>query len=121
MNTTCIVCPNGCQLTVKKCGKGWVVSGNRCERGAAYGREEATDPKRVVTCVVRTGSEEWPCVPVKTDQAVPKKMIPGLLKKLYSLRVKLPVRRGGKVIKDYNKTGINIVYTRSIPTIKGKR
>lgn len=114
METTCIVCPNGCQLTVTRFGQGWTVTGNKCEWGAAYGREEAADPKRVVTCVVRTTSEKWPCVPVKTDRAVPKKLIPGLLKAIYALNVELPVKRGQAVIAGVKKYGADVVYTRSV-------
>jgi CxxC motif-containing protein len=111
----CIVCPNGCRLTVTPAGKGMIVTGHGCKRGESYGAEEATDPKRVVTAVVRTDSSQWPCVPVKTGTAVGRKKIPTLLKYLYSLRVRLPVRRGEFVLKNYNNEGIDIIYTRTLP------
>lgn len=115
MKTICIVCPTGCHLTVESTPKGMIVKGNKCARGEKYGLEEASDPKRVVTAVVKTLSEEWPYVPVKTQKPVPKRVIPRLLKALYSLRVKLPVRRGRPVITDFGGMGIDVVFTRTFP------
>ena len=37
----CIVCPNGCRLQVDD-EHGYTVTGNRCPRGAAYGKTECT-------------------------------------------------------------------------------
>jgi CxxC motif-containing protein len=118
---TCIVCPNGCQLTVTATPKGVVITGNKCTRGEKYGREEATDPRRVVTAVVRTVSKDWPCVPVKTEKAIPKKFIRGLLKTLYSHKVSLPVKRGDAVIANYKKSGIRVVFTRTVPPRSRKK
>ena len=35
----CIVCPNGCHLKVDE-ENGYNVTGNKCERGAEYGKAE---------------------------------------------------------------------------------
>jgi CxxC motif-containing protein len=121
METVCIVCPNGCRLNVAITAKGAVVTGNKCPKGEAYGREEATDPRRVVTAVVRTASAKWPCVPVRTDRAVPKKLIPRLLKTLYAMQVKVPVRRGETLVRDFHKTGANVVFTRTVPPVTGPK
>jgi CxxC motif-containing protein len=115
MEIICIVCPNGCHLTVEETGSGLKVTGNQCRRGETYGREEATDPRRMVTCVVRTDSAQWPCIPVKTAEPVPKEVIPRLLQKLYSLRVTLPARRGDAVIEDFEGKGIRVVFSRTLP------
>ena len=115
MELTCIVCPNGCQLTAQKTGRGLVITGNKCPKGAEYGKQEMTDPRRVVTGVVRTTSSQWPCVPVKTTRAVPKKAIPGLLKELYSLQVTLPVKRGETLIGDFDMPAAEVVFTRTVP------
>jgi CxxC motif-containing protein len=117
MEFICIVCPNGCHLDVKPSSKGFIVTGNKCPRGAAYAESEAKDPRRTVTCVVRTTAADWPCVPVKTSAAVPKKLIPHLLKRLYSMRVDLPVARGAVLIENFNNTGARVVYTRTVPPV----
>ena len=113
MEYICIVCPNGCRLTVEQTREGVVVRGNSCPKGDGYGRDESTDPRRVVTAVVRTTSRDHPCVPVKTDRAVPKALITQLLQAIYTLRVTLPVRRGDVCVADCCGTGASIIFTRS--------
>ena len=41
-------------------------------------------------------------------------MIGELLKRIYSSRADLPVRRGEVMIENFNSTGINVVFTRSV-------
>ena len=48
----CIVCPNGCHLKVDE-ENGYNVTGNKCERGAEYGKAELLYPMRMVTSTVR--------------------------------------------------------------------
>jgi len=120
MEIVCITCPNGCRLNVKVTPRGAVVTGNKCPRGEAYGREEATEPKRVVTAVVRTGSPQWPCVPVRTDRAVPKKLILRLLKALYAMQVTVPVRKGEALLRDFAGAGVNVVFSRTVPPAEGR-
>ena len=47
----CIVCPVGCHISVNT--ETYEVKGNACPRGAVYGKEELTAPKRVVTSTVK--------------------------------------------------------------------
>ena len=54
----CIVCPNGCHLKVDE-ENGYNVTGNKCERGAEYGKAELLHPMRMVTSTVRI--EGAPC------------------------------------------------------------
>jgi CxxC motif-containing protein len=115
MEIICIACPNGCHLTAEQTAQGLVIRGNTCPKGEEYGQQEATDPRRIVTAAVKTSSPDWPCVPVKSAQAVPKRLIPALLKTLYAMRVHLPVRRGTVLIENFEQTGISVVVTRSMP------
>ncbi|MBD3347463.1 MAG: DUF1667 domain-containing protein [Chitinivibrionales bacterium] len=121
LSTICIVCPNGCRLTVRKSAGGYLVEGNKCKRGETYGVEEASAPKRIVTCVVPTESIDHPCVPVKTATPVLKKDIPKLLNKLYALKIKLPVRRGDTALDDTRESGAVVVVTRSTPFALSER
>ena len=113
MELICIACPNGCTLTANQTPEGLVITGNKCPKGEQYGRDEVTAPKRVVTAVVRTSTPDHPCVPVKSEKAVPKDRINDVLHSIYTTEVKLPVRRGDVCISDCCGTGIAIVYTRS--------
>ncbi len=89
----CIVCPRGCHLTVDV-ENDYAVTGNACLRGAAYGREEAMNPTRVVTSSVRVRSVRHPRCPVKTDRAINKSDMAKALLTLDDVELIPPVRRG---------------------------
>jgi CxxC motif-containing protein len=110
----CIACPMACRLSVSVAGDGGIsVSGNRCPRGDAYGREEILAPRRIVTAVVPTGSPDFPCAPVRTEGPVPREAIPRLLQVLYGMVSPLPVKQGQVVIGDFE--GARVVFTRTLP------
>jgi CxxC motif-containing protein len=110
----CIACPIACRLNVSQSADGTVsVSGNRCPRGELYGKEEVLAPKRIVTAVVPTSSEAFPCAPVRTDAAVPRAHVKELLLSLYGRRVDLPVRRGQVLLVD--SRGARVIFTRTLP------
>lgn len=110
----CISCPVGCHLTITSEGKKISVSGNQCVRGKIYGKEEMLSPRRIVTAVVKIKSRKHSYIPVKTNKPLLKEKIKPLLRKLYSMDVELPVKSGDAIIKNYNNTGVNIVFTRSM-------
>ncbi|MCK5844430.1 MAG: DUF1667 domain-containing protein, partial [Victivallales bacterium] len=106
----------GCHLTIEgESPDSLTVSGNKCAKGAKYGVEEATNPKRVVTYVVRSDSETLPFVPVRTDNALPKKLIPALIADLNKLSVATPLTGGDVLIANFADTGVNVVATRQAP------
>jgi CxxC motif-containing protein len=112
----CISCPIDCLLTVTRTGdEDVLVTGNRCPKGEIYGREEMLSPKRVVTAVVRTDSRTFPCIPVRTDKALPRALISVLIADLARLSVRLPAVRGTVLIEDYRGSGVNVILTRSLP------
>jgi CxxC motif-containing protein len=119
MELICIVCPNGCHLTVESTQEGVIVSGNKCPKGEVYGRDEFTDPRRIITAVVRTTSPDYPVVPVKSSRAVPKNDINRILKSIYTLEVDLPVKRGDTCMADCGVPETVLVYTRTVPPVKG--
>jgi CxxC motif-containing protein len=114
MELICIVCPNGCHLTVDRTPEGLVVSGNKCIRGEQYGKDEMTDPRRVVTAVARTTDPGHPCIPVKSDRGVPRAQINAVLRKIYACRIDLPVTRGAVCLENCCGTGVSILFTRSL-------
>lgn len=111
----CISCPQGCRLNAEfdsatgEC----TVTGNRCPRGAAYAKQELTDPRRVVTAVVRTGDSALPFIPVRTDKPFPRAGIPALLNRLYTMTVRTPVACGDTLIENVDNTGIRVIITES--------
>lgn len=111
----CIACPMGCPMVLDDSDAlEMKVSGNKCMRGRSYAIEEHSDPKRVVSTTVQSDSSVYPRIPVKTDRAIQKQHIDGLLEHLYSLRVRLPVKCGDVIVSNFHDTGVQVVVTRSL-------
>ena len=68
----CIVCPKGCHLKVDE-ENGYAVTGNSCPRGAEYGKNELSNPTRMLTSTVCIEGGIYPRLPVKTSQAIPNR------------------------------------------------
>ena len=109
----CIVCPRGCHLQVDE--QTLTVTGNHCERGAAYGVQELRAPTRVLTSTVcLTGSQILRRCPVKTSAPIPKERMLEASRALDTVRVAVPVRTGQVLIENFLSTGVDLVATRSI-------
>ncbi len=112
---TCICCPVGCQLTVKRTAAGQVtVTGNTCKRGADYGEKELVNPTRIVTSTVRVADRPDAVLPVKTAMDIPKGKIMECMEALAEVVVTLPVKVGDIVLENAADTGVNIVATRDM-------
>jgi CxxC motif-containing protein len=111
----CIACPVGCRLSVRQEDGGEIrVSGNQCEKGEVYGREELLAPKRVVTLTVALSGAPLRRLPVKTLKPLPREHIAALLKEASRLRVSAPVARGQVLLADFQGTGVDLVATRTV-------
>ena len=115
----CISCPIGCRLTVEydenNITKDKIkVSGNLCPRGEIYGKEEILAPKRVVTATAVINSKIQKRIPLKTLKPIDKNIIFDLLKEIYSLKLKPPVKIGDVIIKNFKNTGVDVVATANL-------
>ncbi len=110
---TCIVCPVGCVMHIKKDGDNIEVIGNSCKRGYTYAVDELTDPKRMVTSSIAVTGGDMPLVSVKTRQAVPKNMIDEILIEIKKARTQFPVHIGDVLISNVCGTGVDIIATRN--------
>ncbi|MBQ3639347.1 MAG: DUF1667 domain-containing protein, partial [Clostridia bacterium] len=74
----CIVCPQGCTITVKgDAEKGTIesVEGFTCKRGKTYAENEFIHPLRILTSSVKVTGADTPLVPVRTRTAIPKELL----------------------------------------------
>ncbi len=114
----CLQCPFACKVDVELSEAGEIlsVSGNRCQRGDSYARQEVIAPVRVLTTTVRIDSEdrEHPLLSVMTSGAIPKARLGEAMRTLASVRVKAPVEYGEVVYEDLLGTGVNVIATSSI-------
>ncbi len=114
-NFICICCPMGCHLTVTlEEGAVQKMEGNSCGRGIAYARQEATNPTRMVTALMRAANREQP-LSVKTTAPVPKNLIFCCVNEIYAARPKAPIHLGEVLIENVCGTGANVVATQDMP------
>lgn len=112
---TCIVCPIGCRILVNTDGKHFeLLDGNKCKRGIDYARNEALDPRRMLTSSVFVKGGEWPLVSVKSSKSIPKDKIYDVLKEIKNTKVTAPIKLGQPIIKNVSNTKIDILATKSI-------
>ena len=109
----CIVCPKGCHLKVDE-ENGYAVTGNSCEKGAAYGKKELTNPTRVVTSTVRVEGGEKRRVSVKTSCDIPKSKMLEAVSMLDVVTLTAPVHIGDLVLKNILDTGADFVATGTV-------
>ena len=92
---TCTVCPNGCQ--VKWDSTMATFSGNRCNGGVDFARQERTNPRRTVTSTIRSSSKLHPLVSVRTTACVPKASVFDVMDRVRTLRCSEDLSIGDEV------------------------
>lgn len=97
---TCIVCPNGCRLTVTGEGKKLTVTGAMCKRGENFGKNEVLSPTRSITSTVATAFPDFSLLPVKTAGELPKDKIFEAMAKINKVTVRKRLKTGDVIIKD---------------------
>ena len=116
---TCIVCPIGCKILVKTDGTQFkILEGNKCKKGIEYARNEALDPRRMLTTSVLIEDGEWPLVSVKSSQPIPKEKVFTVLKEIKKTIAKAPIKSGQMVISNVAYTNIDIIATKTVKKCK---
>jgi CxxC motif-containing protein len=113
----CISCPMGCRISAEwESESDITVTGNKCQRGIIYGKEEILSPRRVVTATININSSFLGRLPVMTTGTVPKEKIDSLLNGIYKMQLDIPIVRDDIIIKNIENTGIDLIATRSVKT-----
>lgn len=107
MKTVCIMCPVGCELTITQNGDNVNVSGNSCNRGVEYGKNEISNPMRIVTALINT---ELGVLPVKTTDLVPKNKINDVLSEIAKINIS-KAKAGDVVIKNVCNLNVDVIVT----------
>lgn len=106
----CTVCPKGCHITAETDGKNvFSVTGYSCKRGEIYAKAECVNPVRVLTTTVLTDKNS--VVSVKTENAIPKKLIFEAMKEVNGVIAKTPLNVGDVVLPNILNTGVNVIAT----------
>ena len=109
----CIVCPKGCHLKVDE-HSDYAVTGNACARGAEYGKNELTNPMRMVTSTVKIEGALHKRCPVKTSVSIPKDKMFEIVKALDNVVLKSTVNCGDVIIKNVAGTNADIISAKSM-------
>lgn len=107
----CIVCPKGCHLKVDD---NLNVTGNGCNRGITYAKDELTNPTRMVTSTVKVIGGKLSRVPVVTSKPVPKNKIMDVMEEINKVQVNAPIYIKDIIISNVLGLGVDIVATRSV-------
>jgi len=111
----CIVCPKGCHLRVDETT--FAVTGNHCEKGAAYGSTELRNPTRTLTSTVKLQGGTLNRCPVRTSAPIPKAKMAEGMQALAEVSLTAPVTIGQIAVKDLLGTGADVIITRNIDAL----
>ena len=113
---TCIVCPNGCEITAVLDENGGVasLSGALCKRGEAYAAQEIVSPMRTISSSVRVLGGAAPMVSVRLNRPVPKAEIFHVMEAIRALEISAPVSAGEVLIADVLGLGSDVIATKHI-------
>lgn len=116
---TCIVCPNGCEITAKlDKDKILSIAGAGCKRGTAYVEQELTCPKRTISSSVIVKNGELPLVSVRLNAAVPKEKIMDVMEEIKKVRLEAPVQIGDCVIENVLGLGSDVIATKHVERLR---
>ena len=117
----CISCPMGCRMTIKsQDGKITSIIGNACPKGIKYAEEEFINPLRILPTTVKVIGGELPLVSVKTEKAIPKKLLLEAMVEIAEIEVKAPVKIGQVIKDDLMGTGVSLIATRNVKRVGSK-
>ena len=109
---TCIVCPQGCNITVEGDGEQIrSMSGHECKRGETYARDEFTHPLRILTSTIKVSGSTVPLVAVRTDKPIPKELLFRGMEEIRNVQAVVPVKRGDVIIPNMLGTGADLIAT----------
>lgn len=112
---TCIVCPNGCEITAEYEGAAVLsITGATCPKGEDYVRQELTDPRRTIATSVRLLGGELPLVSVRLDAPIPKGEIFRVMEQINQITLTAPTRVGQVLIENVCGLGSNVIVTKAV-------
>ena len=111
----CTVCPVGCNLIVEGEGESITsITGNECNRGLEYGKNEFAHPVRILTTTVKVEGSSEELLSVRSNKPVPKELLMDCMEKIREVKIYPPVKSKSIIISDICGCGADIVATASI-------
>lgn len=118
----CIVCPMSCHLQIEMNEKGEVISvtGNTCNRGERYARNEMTHPMRMLTSTVVIKNGLYSRLPVILSGEIPKDKIHEVMQALEGVEVYAPIQINDIIMENVCGLSVNVIASRSMKADDGK-
>lgn len=111
---TCIECPQGCRLELDiEGGRVIKISGNKCNKGEKYGKQEIENPLRTLTSTVLCIGLDLKLLPVKTSAPIPKDKILEAANELRKIKINRTIKAGEILQKNFVGLGVDLIATRS--------
>lgn len=107
-SVTCTLCPNGCQIQIRKDGQ---TEGNLCKRGHQFALQEQNDPERILTTTICVSGT---MVPVRSDHPVKKNELQVLIDNIHRQRYTLPIHAGQSLLQGVGRNGVNIIAQQTV-------
>lgn len=113
---TCIICPNGCDMTAHLEGTHIVrVEGALCPRGNAYITQELTDPQRNIASSVLVTGGTLPLVSVRLTNPIPKARLFDMMGEISKLSLSAPVTMGQVLLHRPLGLDTDLIATKHVP------
>lgn len=107
----CIVCPNGCHISVDENNK---ISGYTCLRGLKYVEQELKDSRRFLTSTFKVNNGTSRVCPCKSSINVPKDKMLDIIKEIDKVQLDAPIKMHQIIIKNVLNLGVDIIATKEI-------
>jgi CxxC motif-containing protein len=85
-----------------------------------YASAEITDPRRMATTTVLVSHGCHPLLPVRSREAIPKRLLADVVRSLRQVVVEAPVEQGQVIVADILSTGVDIIASREIRLDKNR-
>ncbi len=118
---TCIICPNGCEISAdieRKEGCDSLIrsiEGALCPRGEIYVKQELTDPRRNVATSVLVKGGILPLASVRLTNPIPKARIFDAMEEIKKCRLTAPVTAGAVLVENILGYDADVIVTKSVP------
>lgn len=107
----CIVCPNGCHISVDDDNH---ISGYTCLRGLKYVEQELKDPRRFLTSTFKVNNGLSRVCPCRSSTNVSKDKMFDIIKEIDKVQVNAPITMHQVIIKNVLNLGVDIIATKEI-------
>ncbi|PJJ26953.1 DUF1667 domain-containing protein [Lacrimispora celerecrescens] len=118
---TCIICPNGCEISADieiKDGSDSLIrsiDGALCPRGEIYVKQELIDPRRNIATSVLVKGGILPLASVRLTKPIPKARIFDAMEEIKKCSLTAPVKAGTVIVENILGYDADVIVTKSVP------